>query len=147
MLRNIFCIVCILVFVSISGCTATLPGATVNKTLGSYPDPQTGIVKWVNEMNNRDLYGLYQLAPGEVRQQISYEQFEQANQNNELFTPGWAFTNVTILNETINQSVVTIKAQLLLNVPGSNSTQSQTIPIYDTYTLTYEDNEWKVWDM
>jgi hypothetical protein len=139
--------VCILVFVSISGCTATLPGATVNKTLGSYPDPQTGIVKWVNEMNNRDLYGLYQLAPGEVRQQISYEQFEQANQNNELFTPGWAFTNVTILNETINQSVVTIKAQLLLNVPGSNSTQSQTIPIYDTYTLTYEDNEWKVWDM
>ena len=120
----------------------------MNKTVGSVPDPKTGIVEWVNDMNNRDLNALYLLAPDEIRHQISYSLFIQANQNNELFTPGWEFTNFTIVNETINNSTVTAKTLLILKIPPSaNSTQGETIPLYDTFNLTYEDNQWKVWDM
>jgi hypothetical protein len=125
---------------------SSLPGSSINKPGVTSSDPETGIQEWMDAVNHKDITRLYALAPDEIRQQVSYEQFVQANENNVLFSPAWEFTNYTVLNKTINQSTSSIMAMLVLQKPVSeNSTRYESIPVYYTFILVYEDDQWKVW--
>ena len=145
-LHALWALVCILVLVSVSGCTTSLPGSSMNKTTVSSPVPETGIEEWMDAVNHKDVNRLYTLAPDEIKQQVSYDQFVKDNKDNILFKPGWEFTNYTVLNKTVNQSDARITAMLVLQKPVSeNSTLVESIPVYYTFILKYEESQWKAW--
>ena len=118
----------------------------MNKTTVSSPGPETGIEEWMDAVNHKDVNRLYTLAPDEIKQQVSYDQFVKDNKDNILFKPGWEFTNYTVLNKTVNQSDARITAMLVLQKPVSeNSTLVESIPVYYTFILKYEESQWKAW--
>ena len=145
-LHALCALVCILALVSFSGCTSSLHDSSMNKTTVSASDPETGIEEWMDAVNHKDVNRLYALAPDEIKQQVSYDQFVKDNEDNILFKPGLEFTNYTVLNKTVNQSDAKITALLVLQKPVSgNSTQNESIPVLYTFILRYEEGQWKVW--
>ncbi|HVP97017.1 hypothetical protein [Methanoregula sp.] len=135
----------LLLFVVSIGCTSA--GVSGIGITAIQPDPETGIVSWINAVNQKDVHQIYILAPGDIKKQISYEQFAAANENNALLTnPNLKFSGYEILNKTSNQSTAKISAMLVMQKPVSeNSTQVESVPVFYTFILTYEDNQWKVW--
>ena len=128
-----------------TGCTSA--GISDISKRSNPPDPETAIISWMDAVNHKDVQRLYLLAPDEIKNQVTYEQFVKANEGNLLFTEsGLSFTNYTVLNETGNQSEATISAMLIMQKPVSkNSTNMESVPVFYTFTMMYEDNQWKVW--
>jgi hypothetical protein len=135
----------VLLFVVSMGCIS--PGVSDGGTTTIQPAPETGLASWINAVNNKDVQQLYVLAPNEIKNQVSYEQFVKANQNNILLTnPNLKFSGYEILNKTVNQSNAKINAMLVMQKPASdNSTHIASIPVFYTFVLTYENNQWKIW--
>jgi hypothetical protein len=137
----------LLVLILACGCLATKPsGLSENPSL--QPDPDTGLIAWMEAINTHDVTGLYNLAPEEIRDQVSLDQFEKANMNNSLMTQDKAVTGYKILNETGNATMTNIRVELLLrqNV-SADSLQTETIPLYLNFEEWYEKGEWKVWTL
>ncbi len=134
----------LLIMIVVCGCTAT--NTSVSGKSPSQPDPETGIIAWIDGMNAHDVSGLYNLAPEGIRDQVSLEQFVSANMNNTLISPDKAITGYKILNETSNATMANIKVVLLLrqNV-SANSVETETIPLYLNFEEWFENGEWKVW--
>jgi hypothetical protein len=150
MLKNVQCIpalsLCILALVSISGCTASLPGSSVNKTIAAYSDPETGIHDWVDAINNKDIVKLYDLEPYGFKQEVSLTQFVTINQDNEFLSPNATLTGYKILNETSNATAANLRVMVYWHGPVSpNSTQLQTVPIFYNFEELFENGEWKIW--
>jgi len=137
----------ILILVSVMGCT-TIPPNLVSKTPSAASvDPETGIQSWIYWINQKDLGQLYSLTPDEIARQVFYEQFVEDNKDNYLLKPGFTFTQYQVLNKTVNGSTANIRAVLYLQKPvSSNSTQTETIPLFFNFILLFEHGEWKVWD-
>ncbi len=142
---GVLVIVGILLLILSTGCTST-QSSEMNKN-PIPPDPETGIASWINAVNHKDAQQLYLLEPDDIKEEISYEQFAKANENNILLTnPDLKFTGYGVLNRTVNQSTAKISAVLDLQKPVSdNSTQTESIEVLYTFDLIYEDNQWKIW--
>jgi hypothetical protein len=134
----------LLVLIVVCGCSAV--DTSVLSKSSPQPDPETGIIAWIDAINAHDVSGLYNLAPEGIRDQVSLEQFSNANTNNTLLTQDKAITGYNILNETSNATMANIKVALLLrqNV-SANSVQTETIPLYLNFEEWFENGEWKVW--
>ena len=147
----IFLVICILSFVSISGCTTSIytqPNSSAEKSSVTLPDPETGLQEWMIAINAKNINRLYTLAPNQIREQVTLDQFTKDNTENYLLKPGYVFTDYTILNKTVNNTTATITAQLNLLVPSSqNLTQTQIFPISYKFFLVFEDGEWKIWNI
>jgi hypothetical protein len=136
----------ILILVSATGCTTIQQNVLSGKTTARSIDPETGIQSWMTAINQKDVSRLYNLAPDEIKQRVSYEQFVNGNKNNTLLKPGLTFTQYIVLNETFNDTAANIKAVLALQIPNSqNSTQAETIGVNYDFILLFEHGEWKVW--
>ncbi|MFZ2074581.1 MAG: hypothetical protein WB986_04390 [Methanoregula sp.] len=151
MIKNIqdilFLFVCILALVSISGCMASLPGSSVNKTIVAYSDPETGIHNWVDAVNSKDIVKLYDLEPYGFKQEVSLKQFVTVNQDNEFISPNATLTGYEILNKTSNATVANLRVVVYWYGPVSpNSTQMETIPMFYNFEELFENGEWKVWE-
>ena len=110
------------------------------------PDPETGVIAWVNAINAHDVGKLYYLAPEEIQNQVSINQISNANANNSLLTQDKAIVDYKVLNETRNETMANLHMMIVLkqNV-SANSTQTETIPLYLNFEEWYESGEWKVW--
>ena len=151
MLRDVQCIlvlfVCILALVSISGCMASLPASSMNKTIAAYSDPETGIHDWVDAVNNKDIVRLYDLEPNEIKQYVSFKQFLTVNKDNEFLSQNATLTDYEILNKTSNATAANLRVVLYWYGPVSpNSTHVETIPMFYNFEELFENGEWKVWE-
>jgi hypothetical protein len=134
----------LIMLIVICGCTAT-DSSMLSKSLPQ-PDPETGIIAWMEAINAHDVSGLYNLAPEGIRDQVSLEQFVNANTNNTLLASDKEITGYKILNETSNATMANIKVALLLHQNVSaNSAETETIPLYLNFEEWFENGEWKVW--
>ncbi len=136
----------LLVLIVVCGCTAATNSVLIKNP--PYPDPETGIIAWIDAINAHDVSGLYNLAPEGIRDQVSLEQFINANTNNTLLTPDKAITGYKILNETSNATMANFKVALLLHQNVSaDSVQRETIPLYLNFEEWLENGVWKVWTL
>lgn len=103
---------CVIFFILVSGCT------------GSRPDTETGVKAWITDVNHRDYASLYDLAPIEIQQQISKDEFIKAQDNNTLLAPGNSFENYTILQRTLSGDTATLTAEA--HTGNSGLTKSST---------------------
>lgn len=134
----------LLLLVLLSGCTAD-GGLSAGKNMAP-PAPETGIQTWIAAVNAHDVTALYYLAPAEIRNQVTLDQFKSANANNTFLENDRSITGYEILNRTGNASRANIKAAILLHREASgDSNQTETIPIYLNYEEWFEDGVWKVW--
>jgi len=150
MAKNILYIIplclCILVLVSVCGCVGSLSDSSMNKTSASHSDPETGVQEWIEAVNNHNIVRLYDLEPDEVRQEISFNQFEDVNKDNNFISPNASLSGYDILNETSNATIANLIVVVNWNGPVSpNSTQLETMTIYYHFEEFFEDGEWKVW--
>ena len=148
MLKKILMVVCVVVGICavILTCGCTSANTSLQRENPTPPDPETGIIAWMDAINAHDVSALYNLAPEEIRDQISLDQFAKANMNNSLMMPDKTITGYKILNETENTTMANARVALLLhqNV-SSDSTQTETIPLYLNFEEYYENGEWRVW--
>ena len=136
----------LIVLIVVCGCTAA--NSSVLSKNPPRPDPETGIITWIDAINAHDVSGLYNLAPEGIRDQVSLEQFVNANTNNTLLTPDKAITGYNILNETSNATMANFKVALLLHQNVSaDSVQTETIPLYLNFEEWLENGVWKVWTL
>lgn len=126
------------------GCTSVSMSDFSKKS--NQPDPETGIVSWINAINNKDIARVYDLEPDEFKQKISLNQFVSANKDNSFMGPNSTITGYTIVNKTNNATVANLVVVVYWQGPISpNSTKMQTLPIYYKFEEFYEDDEWKIW--
>ena len=127
------------------GCTGMVPSGNVSTSV--HPDPETGVVYWISAINDKNIPRLYELSPDSIRKNISEHDFILANQGNLFLKPGFKFLNYKVANKTVEGDNATIEAILdaSLNMQSGNSTQ--VTPLLFNFNLTYEDNEWKIWDV
>ena len=148
MLKKILIIMSVVVgmcaMILMCGCTSA--NTSLQSENLTPPDPETGITAWMDAINAHDVSALYNLAPEEIRDQISLDQFAKANVNNTLLSQDKAIVDYKILNATSNATMADIYTMIVLkqNV-SANSTQTETIPIYLNFEEWYENGEWKVW--
>lgn len=134
----------LLLLVLLSGCTTHVGSPTSENTVP--PDPETGIQTWIAAVNTHDVTALYYLAPGEIRKQVTLDQFRSANVNNTFLEGDRSITGYEVLNKTGNASRANIKAAILLHQTSKdNSSQAITIPVYLNFEEGYEDGAWRVW--
>jgi hypothetical protein len=135
MLFRLINLLLIVLFILFVGCTE------INKNEKSNVDgPENSIATWVSAMNNKDVSQLYDLAPSEIRRNISRRDFVQANTENVLLKPGVIFSNPTILKKTSDGKHASLFIQLTMEKPGSDP-----ITVYYTFYLVNEKDGWKVW--
>jgi hypothetical protein len=151
MFKNIVCItfLClfILAFVSISGCTATMPNTSQNVAVPN-SDPQTGIQEWVDAVNNKDVARLYDLEPEGFKQGVSFSQFALLNKDNEFISPNSSLTDYKILNETSDATVANIRVMVYWHgLKSQNSSQMETVPLFFNFEESFENGEWRVWEI
>ncbi|MGB7992829.1 hypothetical protein [Methanoregula sp.] len=149
--KNIVCIMalCLLIIavVNISGCTSTVPNAATNEVVPN-SDPQTGIQEWVTAVNNKDIATLYDLEPDGFKQEVSFSQFVLLNKDNEFMSPNSSLTDYKIMNETSNITDANMRVMVYWHGPNSqNSTQMETIPLFFNFEESYENGEWRVWEI
>jgi hypothetical protein len=135
-IRNVLTIivVCVMIYtLCIAGC------------IQQRPDPETGVKYWISEVNNHDLNGLYDLAPKEIRQQITRQDFIAAQNNNSLIVPGNIIGNYQVLNRTVEGNNAALTVMFVMHSPGSSNVSPTNIPVYIKYIEVFEDSEWKVW--
>jgi len=144
MIKSSICIGLLLLAISAGCILSTSPDGSRSS---SQQSPDTAIVSWIDAVNHKDLERLYLLAPDEIRNQISYEQFEMVNKNNKLLTdPNLTVTSYTVINETANLSDAEAMTVLIMQRPVSeNSTNMESIPVFYTFVMKYENSQWKVW--
>jgi hypothetical protein len=111
-------------------------------------DPETGIQEWIDAMNQRNIDRVYDLAPDEIKDQVTPEQFKMANINNTLLKPGNSFTSYTVIEKKQNGTSAQITAQVILHIASNQqNTHGTDVPVVDTFALLYQHGEWKVWMM
>ena len=144
---GIFLIIACILFGAIitMGCMNSFPGA--NNTPVARPDPETGLVYWISAVNEKNVPRLYELSPDFIKKNITENDFILANQGNPLLKPGFKFVNYSIENKTLNGDNATIKTVLEASFGTSNGNSTQVTPLFFNFNLTYQDNEWKIWDV
>ena len=108
-------------------------------------DPETGLKMWIEAVNGRNIDRLYDLAPDEIKDQRTRDQFKNDNKNNILFKPGNYLDNYTLLDKKQNATSAQIVAEISLHQPENQETPGQEIPIFYKFALFYEHGEWKIW--
>jgi len=136
----------LLVLVVVCGCTEGY--TSILSKSPPEPDPETGIIAWINAINTHDVGGFYDISPREIRDHVSLEQFANENKNNTLLMPDKSITGYKILNETGNTTIANIKVIMFLHKNVSAGLmQTETIPLYLNFEEWYENGEWKVWSI
>lgn len=136
----------LLLIALIAGSVYILDSKNTGKFSVPSTDPETGIQEWIDAMNQRNIDRVYDLAPDEIKNQVTPEQFKMANINNTLLTPGNSFSSYTVMDKKQNGTSARIIAQVILHIPSNQqNTQSTDIPLVDTFALLYQHGEWKVW--
>jgi hypothetical protein len=110
-------------------------------------DPETGIQKWIEAVNGRNVDRLYDLAPDEIKEQITLAQFKEDNINNTLFRPGYYFSNYTLMDKKQNGTSAQILAGITLHQPKEQDSSGNEIPVLYKFALFYEHGEWKIWTL
>jgi hypothetical protein len=108
-------------------------------------NPETGIQNWIDAVNQRNIDRVYDLAPDEIKNQVTLVQFKEENVNNTILEPGFRFTNFTVINKQQNATYAQILAQVLLLKPANQGTLGTEIPIQYRFALYHEHGEWKIW--
>lgn len=118
------------------------PGCTET---GSH-DPDTGVRTWITAVNARDYVQLYDLAPREIRNAVSRDDFIKEQESNPFLAPGNSVEQYCITDRSGSGNTVSFTARLILatRVTG-NASSVVKIPLYIKFIEHYEDGEWKVW--
>jgi hypothetical protein len=138
----------LLIILFIAGSTLVL----LNKKSGNFSiplsDPETGIQHWIDAVNGRNIDRVYDLAPDEIKQQITLDQFKKDNINNTLLSPGFYYVNYTLIDKKQNGTYAQIVTQVFLH-QSNNQTAfgQQDIPIGYRFVLFYQHGEWKIWTL
>lgn len=148
-LRKVFGLMILIAFLSVF---IAIPGCVDNSTNTSFqnnvarPDPETGLDDWIFAINDKNVPRLYDLAPRQIKDQISLENFTQENKENPLLQPGVTVKKVIILNETEGGDNAMIVAGLNVTSPSaSDPTGYSSMEVFWRFVLFFEENEWKVW--
>lgn len=145
-LRNIKWFVAGLLIVAIIiGGIYVLGSRNMAKTAVFSNDPETGIKMWIDAANQKDINRLYDLAPDEIKQQMTLARFEEANLNSSILQPGSSIASYDVIDKKQNGTFAQINARVFLLPPGAQGNLSQEIPVSDHFDLFYEHGEWKIW--
>lgn len=132
-------IVLLIIFLCIA-ITAIFAGYTTAR-----PDPETGLTAWIAAVNIHDYDRVYDLAPQDIRQQISRPAFIAAQRDNPFLASGNIIKGYTVENKTISGNDGAITVQLLLHVPAAGNQSAQDIPLYIKFVEIFENGAWHVW--
>jgi len=135
--RKIQCLLIILAFIGIAGLVA---GCTAPR-----PDPETGITAWISAVNNHDINRIYDLAPVELKDRISRQDFTLAQQNNSFLSPGNTITRYMVMARSGSGENAEITAELFMKSAVAGTGDGQVIPVYIKFVEVFESGEWKVW--
>ena len=108
-------------------------------------DPETGLKNWVSAVNSHDYGQVYDLAPQEIRSQISRQDFIAAQNGNPFVAPGNIIRSYQVVNKTQVGDNAELTAGLTLYVPGSANATPGNVFIFLKFLEVFEDGEWKVW--
>lgn len=137
----------IVVLILAAGCTG--PGdSPAPFRAGDSPDPESGIVRWIDAVNERDYGAVYDLMPGSKRAGISREQYIRFNRDNPspFLASGPVVTDYFILDKNTEGLNATIKAGLQTSFSGSAGNEPpRQETVFFTFEESFEENEWKVW--
>jgi ketosteroid isomerase-like protein len=126
-------VACVIFFTLVSGCTHPRP------------DPETGVKEWIAAVNDRDFVRAYDLAPMEIRRQITKDEFIREQDTNPLLAPGNSLESYTITNRTVSGDTASLTAQIVLITQDAGSSSRKKIALYLKFVEQYENGEWKVW--
>ncbi len=91
---------------------------------------------------------MYDLEPDGFKQEVSFSQFVLLNKDNEFMSPNSSLTDYKIMNETSNITDANMRVMVYWHGPNSqNSTQMETIPLFFNFEESYENGEWRVWEI
>ena len=120
-----------------------VPGVLTNNTTQVRPDPETGIVNWIQAINESNMPRLYELSPAYIRNNVSESDFTSINEKAPMLAPGTEISRYEVVNKSVEDDSANIKA-IIGRTSVVNNTP-ETIPIFFNFSLSYENNEWKVW--
>ena len=109
------------------------------------PDPETGIHLWMNAMNTGNGDRLYDLAPDEIKEQMTLVQFQKDNLNNAFTHPGYVLNTYHVIDKIQNGTYAQIVAEVYYQQTGTGGKTEMGAPIWYTFDLFYEHGEWKLW--
>jgi hypothetical protein len=152
MRQSIICVIFLLglavSFAFAPGCMDSLPKNQVQTDEPAIPEPETGIVAWIDAVNDRDYGTVYDLLPSSKRDGIDREQFIRFNRDNPspFLASDPVVSDFWIMERKVDGLNATITAGLETTqyAPGRNeSSASQTV--FFTFDETFEENRWTVW--
>jgi hypothetical protein len=118
---------------------------SLGKSSAQIPDPETGIQMWMKAMNLKYVDRVYDLAPDEIKEQRTLDQYKEDNLNSTFLLPDTSFTSYTVIDKKQNGTYAEIDAQVIMQLPGKQGNPSPEVPLYYKFDLFYEHGEWKVW--
>ena len=125
-LRNIKWFVAGLLIVAIIiGGIYVLGSRNMAKTAVFSNDPETGIKMWIDAANQKDINRLYDLAPDEIKQQMTLARFEESNLNSSILQPGSSIASYDVIDKKQNGTFAQINARVFLLPPGAQGNLSQ----------------------
>jgi hypothetical protein len=142
-------VVALFIFALAIGCTNIIHTNNQSQSR-DFPQgaPETGIQNWINAINQKDIVRLYDLSPDEIKRELTLDQFREENSNNTLLQPGYGFVNYTVVDKKQNGTYAQIFAQVWKQYPPNPQNKlGPEVPVYYTFALFYEHNEWKIWDI
>jgi hypothetical protein len=137
----------LLIILFICGSTLILLNNKPAKSSIPSTDPETGILMWLDAVNGRNIDRVYDLAPDEIKQQVTLARFKDDNLNNTFLQPGNNFLNFSVIDKKQNGTYAQIIAQVWFRQSANQSVQMTDIPINYKFALYYQHGEWKIWTL
>jgi hypothetical protein len=134
------------IFLFVCGSTLILLNNKPGKSSVPLPDPETGILNWINAVNGRNIDRVYDLAPDEIKQHVTLAQFKDDNLNNTYIQPGSAFLDFNVIDKKQNGTYAQIITQVWYR-KSNQSVNGTPIPINYKFALYYQHGEWKIWTL
>ena len=132
----------------VSGCTNMVPKNSVNKSSYEIPEPESGIVRWIVAVNNRDYGAVYDLMPQSKRTGITREQYILLNTEHPsvFLSSGMIVNNFTVLDKQVvgKNATIAVGLDTIRVSKGQNGAVERNF-VYVTFDEVFEDREWKVW--
>lgn len=130
-----------------AGCIAQ-EGSSSPFRAGAAPDPESGIVHWIDAVNSRNYGSVYDLMPREKRAGISRNEYILLNRENPspFLTSGAVIHDYFVLEKRVDGLNATVTAGLQTRSPSMEEHAAEKgNTVFFTFDLTFEDNEWKAW--
>ena len=109
------------------------------------PDPQNTITQWISAVNNHDYPKIYYLAPLQIQQQESLQDFLLEQNNNSFLNSGGEITDYKVLSKDVQGDTATYIVELIMRPSIGQNGSGESVPVYIKFEEIFQNGEWRVW--